>query len=207
MKPEDVKTQGNDDVAELKKQVEMLQRLLLENMSANMKENKSEYTKEDIRPDEYVEVMSLLPYPLTLTTQPKGGGKAYKFNKLGEKKRILYNDLVDIIEIQQRFLQSGMFYILDKRVIKKHGLDDLYDNILDKEKLERIIECDTMDVLSMFKLATKKQQEIIGDVLTQKIVDNEPIDLNIVSQIEKIGKLSIIKRADEINSRKELEKE
>lgn len=207
MKPEDVKTQGNDDVAELKKQVEMLQRLLLENMSANMKENKAEYTKEDIRPDEYVEVMSLLPYPLTLTTQPKGGGKAYKFNKLGEKKRILYNDLVDIIEIQQRFLQSGMFYILDKRVIKKHGLDDLYDNILDKEKLERIIECDTMDVLSMFKLATKKQQEIIGDVLTQKIVDNEPIDLNIVSQIEKIGKLSIIKRADEINSRKELEKE
>lgn len=207
MKPEDVKTQGNDDVAELKKQVEMLQRLLLENMSANMKENKTEYTKEDIRPDEYVEVMSLLPYPLTLTTQPKGGGKAYKFNKLGEKKRILYNDLVDIIEIQQRFLQSGMFYILDKRVIKKHGLDDLYDNILDKEKLERIIECDTMDVLSMFKLATKKQQEIIGDVLTQKIVDNEPIDLNIVSQIEKIGKLSIIKRADEINSRKELEKE
>lgn len=187
----------NHRVEAMEKEIETLKQLLIASMN-NKQPEAFPKDKNDIRMDEYVEVMSLLPYPLTLTTQPKGGGKAYKFNKLGEKKRILYNDLVDIIEIQQRFLNAGMFYILDERVISRHGLHDLYDNILDKEKLERVIQCDGQDVITFFKSATKKQQEILGDILTQKIVDGEYLDLNIISQIEKVGKISIIRRAEEV---------
>jgi hypothetical protein len=153
----------------------------------------------DIRPDEYIEVLSLIPFRLTLTTEARGGGKAYTFdNGIGDKKRILYRDLVDIIDVQQGFLKIGYFYILDKRVINRHGLADVYDGILNKEKMEEILACETPAIIEIFKGATKKQQEIIGLILAQKVSEGEYVDLNIISQLEKIGKISIIRRADDI---------
>ena len=99
-----------------------------------------EYEEDDIdiNPQKYITVISLCSGQLNLSTLPGGKGKVFSFQKFGESKRIMYQNLVDIIEVSPRFLNDGFYYIADKKVIRKHGLNSVYDNLLTKEMIENI---------------------------------------------------------------------
>src|SRR5512137_2575663 len=130
--------------AEEKKELDALKARLAElEQSTDSVEPKKEQSKEAKRDkvllDDYVPVISLLPYRLNLATKEGGQGDIKKFTKFGEVKNILYKDLVDIIEINRSFMEAGYFYILDPVVIRQHGLDDTYSKILTKEKIEDIL--------------------------------------------------------------------
>jgi hypothetical protein len=156
---------------------------------------------EDIKiaPDEYISVMSLLPYHLNLSTRERGGGKTYKFEKFGQIKRILYSDLVDIFETHPTFLEAGYFYILSPKVIRHHGLDDFYTNILTKEKIELILVGENKNVeacVALYQTANKLQQEIIVTFMTDKLIENpDSLDLNFVDRISRISGINIAEKA------------
>ena len=74
----------------------LIERLLQENKELSKynpnlddKSGLARQDDRDIRPDEYINVMSLLPYTLQLTTETYGGGKVMRFTRFGETKRIL----------------------------------------------------------------------------------------------------------------------
>jgi hypothetical protein len=56
---------------------------------------------------DYIKVMSLLPYRLNLCTRERGQGKVYRFDKLFQVKKIIYSDLVDILEVNRDFMEAG----------------------------------------------------------------------------------------------------
>jgi hypothetical protein len=172
----------------------------VEEKSTEVNQESSEEIK--ITPDEYIQVMSLIPFHLNLSTRERGGGKTYKFDRFGQVKRILYSDLVDIFETHPAFLEAGYFYILSPKVIRHHGLDDIYKNILTKEKIEEILVAENKNVegcIALYQSANKSQQDIIISFMVDKLVENpDALDLNFVDRISRLSGIKIADKAKDV---------
>lgn len=164
--------------------------------------NVEEYVDTDIRPDSYIQVISLCPHPLNLSTA-KEGGKKFRFEEIGKSKRILYGDLVDIIEAMPTFAEKGVFYIADKRVVRRHGLDEHYDNILTKEEITSVMNSDSKSALKIFTSANRKQKDYLSEMLVQRIIDGENVDMNFVHLVSQDVGFDIAKKAEESKDFKE----
>lgn len=152
----------------------------------------------NISSDSYIKVMSLTPYHLTLTTQALGKGKKFDFKGFGEVKRILYRDLVDIMEQHSNFLMEGYYVILNRDVIRKHGLDDAYEKILDKSNIEKILSGNQSDAVNLFKSCNDTQREHISNMITAKIVAGESVDLNLLDRLSRVIGYDIAERGEEM---------
>ena len=182
------------EVEELKERLEILEQMLSSKASEGSDKSESD---EKLTGDSYIQVLSLTPYTLSLSTLGSGRGKVFKFKKFGQIKGILYSDLVSIIESNQAFLEKGYFYILDKRVVRKHGLDELYETILNKEKLEQVFMCESNSVIELYKAANDRQRNFANQVIVGKLRADEYLDLNIVSAISRIAGVDLIAKAEE----------
>jgi len=194
-------SQGTKQLSDLdeKKEIEILKAKLAElEKKQEVVEQTKESAKEDkINLDDYIPVMSLVPYSLNLSTKERGQGSIKKFSKFGEVKRILYKDLVDIIETNPKFLSAGFYYILDPRVIRLHGLDDVYSKILTKDKIEDILSANSEEGLSLYNSANPEQQKVIIGLLIEKMVnDSDSVDLNVVDSIARISGIKISERVE-----------
>ena len=151
-----------------------------------------------ISQSDYIKVMSLLPYRLNLCTKEKGQGKVYRFDSLYQVKKIIYSDLVDVLEVCREFLEQGYFIILNPRVVRAHGLDEIYERILTKERIETIFT-NTDEGVALYAAASKGQQNIINDMVLQKLVeDPKGLDLNLVDKIARISGVKFIEKADDM---------
>ena len=195
------------EVDELKKQIEEL-RKLVEGVSNGESEigQEDDFVNDDelkISGDDYIKVMSLCPYVLNLTTELKGKGKIFTFQKFGEVKRILYNDLVKILEVHPRFANEGLFIIMNSKVVRRHGLDESYDNILTKENIEKILSGNQSDAVNLFKIANPKQKEMIATIIIDRMVGGLEMDLNLVDRLSREMDYRITDRVNEIKEMQE----
>jgi hypothetical protein len=160
-----------------------------------------------INGDDYIKVISLCPYTLNLSTQSKGRGKLYTFTKFGEVKRIIYRDLIDIIENHANFMNDGLFLIMNRDVIRRHGLDDLYGKLLTKEKIEQILEGNQSDAVNMFRSANPKQQEMICNMIISEMVEGREMDLNFIDRLSRIMGYNIIDKVEDAKKLREILKD
>jgi hypothetical protein len=145
-----------------------------------------EYENIKINQDAYIRVISLCPFQLNLSTEGGGRGKVYSFQSFGSTKRILYSDLVNVLENYNHFLNDGLFFIADKRVIRRHGYDELYSKILSKEMIEKILDGTRgADTISIIKSTSKKQQEMIAQMFIDRRLAGQEVDLNLWDKIER----------------------
>lgn len=154
--------------------------------------------------DELIPVMSLIDYPLNLMQQTNGKAK-YRFDKFGQKKELLYQDVLTILENYQNFLEGGYFIILDKRVIDRHGLQETFSKILTKEQIEKILD-GSPDAMKLYEAcSTEQQQKIIG-MITRKLVRTpDSVDMNLVSKISRLSGTNIAENVND--ARENLKKE
>jgi hypothetical protein len=151
----------------------------------------------DVSPNDYVKVMSLLPHRLNLCTKERGQGNVYKFDTLFQTKRIMYKDLADILEVNRKFLEMGYFCILNKKVVRLNGLDDIQNKNLDKEKIEQVFS-GTDEGLSLYASASESQQKVIIDTLIEKMInDPNSVDLNTVDKISRMSKINLSQKAED----------
>ena len=150
----------------------------------------------EISPQKYIKVISLTPCQLNLSTLPGGKGKTVSFESFGQQKRILYSTLVDIMDTSPGFLERGNYYIADKRVIRKHGLDEIYDKLLTKEVIDNILSksMSDEDTAILYKSANKTQQATIIDLIVHKLMSGTDVDMNMVGNISKISGIDIMAR-------------
>jgi len=194
---------SEDRIKELEKQLEELKNIMIKGSEHKIENTMDEEDSTDdisISSDSYIKVMSLTPYLLTLTTSEYGRGKKFNFEKFGDVKRILYHDLCDIMEQHQNFLNSGYFIILSRNVVRKHGLDEVYEKILTKDKIDSIISGNDSDAVNLFKSCSNAQQELMVTMFVDKMVNNEFVDLNLLDRISRVIGYDISKRAEEIKS-------
>ncbi len=175
----------NSEIQQLKEKVIKLEVLL-----ANKKKLQEDIEESDeikIHADDRIRIMSLCPHYLTLTTETKGKGKQYNFAKFGEIHVILYADLLEIIRNNRHFVEDGYFYIMSQRCIIASGLEDIYERVLTKEKILEIIDCTSVDTsIELFKTANNNQRDLIVEMLINKTIEGESIDLNFLDRISRI---------------------
>ena len=164
---------------------------------AEKEDDAEDVAYEDIRPDAYIRIMSLCPMILNLSTEQNGGGKVIRFKAFGEVKTVLYSNLVDIIDAHPNFVEGGLFYILNKSVVRKHGLDEIYKNLLTKNQMEAIVFGDSDAAVELYKNANDTQREHINTMLIAKVRDGDGgVDLNFINRISQIGKVDILAQAN-----------
>lgn len=158
----------------------------------------------EIRPNAYIKVMSLNFGKLVLSTEGKGRGKVFVFNKFGEVKNIIYSDLANLIHHQQSFAEQGRFFIFDNQVVKNHGLVQYYNKFLTKDIIENILDYSRDEIVSLFNNTTNAQREVIVNLLIKKIVEGQDVDISKVDIISRLnGGQSIYDIArDKIESKK-----
>jgi len=150
-------------------------------------DDRSEYENITIRPDKYVKVISLDIYPLNLSTEKYGKGRTYRFNEFGHVKNIPFKNLADIVDTHSNFVEDGRFYILNRAAIHELSLEDIYSNILTKEKIDAILQGNDRDVsISLFQSANKAQREVICQMLIDRRINDEEVDLNIWDRIDRM---------------------
>jgi len=153
-----------------------------------------------------IRVMSLCNNKLNLSTQARGLGHRYSFEKFGEVKRIQYGDVLAINDNHRNFKEAGYYYILDDRVIEEEGLTYIYEKILNKEKIECIL-ANGEGSLGFFQAANPKQQKLVLDMIVTKMVNNEFMDANLVREISKVSKFDIEARVKDLQEINEIKKE
>lgn len=193
-------TQGTQksSAADEKKEIAELKAQIAE-LKGQLDFSHSEEPKDDkIQLDEYISVMSLLPFTLNLSTKEGGQGNIKKFTKFGEVKRILYKDLVDIIDANPQFLSAGFYYILDPRVIRSHGLDEVYSKILSKDKIEDILSANSEEGLSLYKSANEEQQKVIINLMIDRLVeDPKSINLTVIDAISRASGIKVMDKVED----------
>ena len=193
---------------ELKKKLDRMEKILLKGESASIPKEENSMDDEDayldivIPSDKHIKVMSLTPYLLTLTTEEHGKGKRYDFHSFGEVKNIPYHYLYDIMEAHPNFVDEGYFVILNKDVVKKHDLEEKYKNFISKEKINLILSGNQSDASNFFKVCGDTQRGFIINILHDKMLAGEYVDLNLLDRFSRIvdpsGKYSIAQIGQEM---------
>lgn len=195
--------------AELNKKYEELQKQLaemtkrLEELASSKPVEKIEQrffdAEEDIeiKPDKYIKVMSLISEKLNLSTEKKGG-RNFMFTHYGEVKRILYADLLRIIENNRGFLDSLYFIIMDGDVIRKHDLVETYSAALNKEKIDLFFapNANQTDAVNLFKAAPEKQKESIVNLILDRMREGHQMDFNFLRRLSDVVGYSISEKYD-----------
>lgn len=175
----------NENINEL----EMLRQQLAE-LSAKFNQITSStalpVTTSVVMDSERIKVMSLCSNVLNLNTQNYGKGKNFRFGEFGEVKNIPYKDLSDILEVNRGFLESGYFVILNPKVVESEGLGEIYEKILDKAKIEKILAGNESDAVNFFKSTTDVQRETIVHLILDKMMKGENFDLNLLNRLSVV---------------------
>lgn len=145
-----------------------------------------EEDEEDIPFNKLIKVMSLTNHRLTLSTEGYGRGTLYNFVEFGEVQPIVYSDLSKIIHNNPTFTRQGAYFIMNSLVVKKKGLTNFYEKILDKDSILNILNLEDEKIISMFKNTTKKIQDTIVSILVNKLVQDEYVDLNKLQVISNV---------------------
>jgi len=194
-----------EKIAQLERQLAELSKLV---MASKPKEPKKRTPKEFgekpvkttvLAPNTYVKVMSLVHNPLNLSTRQHGKGKTFRFEEFGVIKPMFYSELLEVIENHPNFFNAGYFYILDGRVIEENNWHEIYSKILTKEQMEMIFE-NSSNAIALFTGANEKQQKLISDYFIDRMVNNLPVDRNLVAELSKISGIDINKRVEAISS-------
>ena len=193
----EVKTKEQEEIEQLKKQLDMLQALLVSNSKpAVTSQNEDGY----IRSDRSIQIMSLTPNLLNLSTQGNGRGKVFRFQKFGDVKNVIYSDLSDVLINYYKLAENGAFYIFDKEVVKRHGLESAYENILDKKGIDSFLEKDSSEIKLIFTKLSRNQQSAIVSAIVKKIVDDEDVSTSKVNLIKELYGDDIFAMADDMKN-------
>ena len=150
------------------------------------------------RADKQVRIMSLCYGTLNLSTEPGGRGRVITFDKFGEAKTILYSVLIDIVNQNRRFAETGRFYIMDKDAVYYLGLEDSYKNIMTKEVMDNIDKYNAVDIEAFVSNAPHEQVEAMVRNIIQKMYNGNSIDLNKVDAISRASGINITEKVNEM---------
>ena len=156
----------------------------------------------DIRPDDYVEIISLCPNALYLSISPNDDTPII-FEGVGESQHVTYADLVKYITRHRRFAKEGVFYIVDQTIVRRHRLETDYKKVLKKEEIEEVVSGNPEIALRLFEGANDTQREFIIDIFVKKIVSDKNFDKSLVYHLGKIVDKDIYAMAEQA---KEFEK-
>ena len=169
------------------KQMEEMQKQILSLQKENESlQNDNSSTFVDIDADMDVEIVSQFRGTLVLATEPSGHGTTYIFEHFGEVQDIPFSDVKAICKNMRSFAEEGLFYILDRDVVKKLRLGKKYEKMLGFDDMSTLEKKSSEEVLRLFNLASDLQQEEIISFYLEKYRNKETVDMNVLQGLSNI---------------------
>lgn len=107
--------------------------------------------------------------------------KQFGFKMLGEAEaRLVVNNMPNAIA-------DGYIYIANKAFVHECELDDLYANMLDDAQLKALLNENANDVCEVYKNASEGHKRIILDMVSDKRLNGQPVDANILVELGKLS--------------------
>lgn len=176
--------QQNESMQEQMLQMKQMMEMLMKQQSAPQVSVLNSNEPKEISMNSYIKVMSLYKGGMTLFVSPNG--KSYRFSEFGEIVPILYSDLTGILSTHPTFARKGYFFILDTEVVKQSALEKYYTRILDKDSIENILEKDDSEIKEIFNLVTPYMQNLILEIISEKMVNGEYVNRDKLHLIKEI---------------------
>ena len=174
---------------QLKEQKEQIDALIAMLQQSNVSNTQNVSTEEIGGDDEFL-VISLTPNKLNLCGAD--GAILFTFDEMYEEQYIDYASLKEIVRVNRDMAKNGRFYILDEKVVNKLRLKNNYKNVLTPEQLKDLLRSDTKKAVELYKLANKTQQSTIIELVKQAKFRDEPVDFNLLSELEKLSGIRLI---------------
>lgn len=178
---------------ELKNELDVLKaqmNLIMKNINNNSNST-SNPTDEDIL------VISMCNWKLNLSTEPMGAGTIYAFDSFGEEQMIPKDDLKRIVKVNSKFAKEGLFYIADEDFIKSEKLSSVYSKLLDVDGMISLLNSNKNNFEKIFKSLSEIQKDTFIDLVSKKLLNNEEVDMNIVSICSKISGRNIVEEVEQ----------
>lgn len=144
-----------------------------------------------------IRVRSLFNGTLNLTY---GDRRFVTFNKYGDENRVLYRDLIQIVNMNHKFAEEGYFEIEDANAVYFLGMTYVYNNIIKYKDIENICSYSDDKVKNLIENASDYQKSLVANRVAHQIVDGKNVDYNKVNLINKLCSVDISKRAESIRS-------
>lgn len=162
---------------ELKSQISEMMKMIesLKNNSINT----------DIDMSKRVTITSITTGGINLKTNNDGTAKRFRLERLGQTIPIIYEDLINCINMDRWIFEEGLVYINNEKAISENYLEEYYNKFLTLDKITNIMDFDKETIQEMVSNTTPSIQETICVILAQKINNGDYIDMN---KIEIIGK-------------------
>lgn len=173
---EALKTQLNDLQQQMAQVTQMIQQM---NMMNQFMTKTSDTTVKDI------ELISLISGKLVLTTTGKSDGRHYEFAKQFDTVLVPEGDLKLIIKAMPRTTENGCFFINDVEFVNKNGLSGVYKNIMSQQKIEEFFVKPFNEAMQIYRSANKAQKAILEAMVTDKCLNNEFVDANVLMMLSK----------------------
>ena len=193
---EQVTNERDEQIKELQKQVDE-QRLQINELLSALKQtslsfmaNNTNNNNDDIRADEEILIVSLMPNRLNLVGD--GGVVFLTFNEMYEEQYIDYATLKEIVRTNRQMAKNGRFYIMDEKVVNKLRLKNDYKNILMPEQLKTLISQDVNKAISLYELANNRQKSIIIEMVKQSKFDGKEVDYNLLKRLEELSGVELV---------------
>lgn len=165
---------------ELKKQLEELRAQMA--MMAQMMGNQVQ-----VRSNSNVTSRTIPFYNMTKSTLILKGNVFHQFDNQFDMQGIPENEARQIIQNMPECTRNGSFYIADAQFVQENELGAVYETILNVEQMKSLLDKDSKYVIDVYMNASKGQKEIILDMITDRRLNGQPIDANILLQLGKLS--------------------
>lgn len=113
--------------------------------------------------------------------------KQFDFQVFSESEaRVIVNNMPNSIA-------NGQLYIADHDFIEACELDYIYENLIDDKTLKNLLNRNSEDVCEIYKNASDFQKKIIVDMVTEKQINEEKIDANVLVDLGKLCGIDFMK--------------
>ena len=182
----------NEKIKNLENKINELLQALVSNKDVDKNEESQDVT-----------IVSLCNGILVLSTEGYGRGDVYVFRKFGEEKVVDRADAKRIIRNNLSFFQKGKAYITDQKLIESERLTSAYKTMLSKDDFLKLLSSKAETFELIFDTIPKGQQDSIIEMLTQKLLDGEKVDRNIIYYIKETRGIDISENTDYLEKIKE----
>ena len=113
--------------------------------------------------------------------------KQFDFQVFSESEaRVIVNNMPNSIA-------NGQLYIADHNFVEECELDYIYESLIDENTLKDLLNKNSEDVCEIYKNASDSQKKIIVDMITEKQINEEKVDANVLVDLGKLCGIDFMK--------------
>lgn len=168
------------EMSDLKAQMEMLLKSLSNKEEKN--ESKTKNNKKTIK------FINMTTGGFTIR-----GTRLYHLDKQFDFQVFSESEARVIVNNMPNSIANGQLYIADHNFIEECELDYIYESLIDDKTLKNLLNKSSEDVCEIYKNASDSQKKIIVDMITEKQINEEKIDANVLVDLGKLCGIDFMK--------------